>query len=128
MGAQSSISSGNDTANKLARRDAPSHPQSYVVSFLLHLIFTRFKDSKRIVSSKFFDERVTSVSIGEFVLPYHALSVLSYLCCSKHSLLLNSYLERIGRIVSHLCSGCDHPTQDISHLILHFKAADSLRL
>ena len=36
-----------------------SHPQSYVVSFLLHLISTRFKDSKRIVSSKFFDERVT---------------------------------------------------------------------
>ena len=36
-------------------------------------------------------------------------------------------LSRIGRIENPLCSACGHSSQDISHLILHCPATDSLR-
>ena len=47
--------------------------------------------------------------------------------CNGHSLLLGSYLSRIGRIENPSCSACGHSSQDISHLILHCLATDSLR-
>ena len=53
--------------------------------------------------------------------------VLSHLCCNGHSLLLSSYLSRIGRIENSFCSACGHPSHSISHLILHCPATDSLR-
>ena len=43
-----------------------------------------------------------------------------------HSFLLSFYLSRIGRIENPSCSACGHPSQDISHLILHCPATDSL--
>ena len=52
----------------------------------------------------------------ELVLPRHARCVLSLLRCNGHSLLLNSYLSRIGRIENPSCSACGHSSQDISHL------------
>ena len=55
------------------------------------------------------------------------LAVSSRLCCNGHSLLLGSYLTRIGRIENPSCSACGHPTQDVSHFILHCPAMDSLR-
>ena len=61
------------------------------------------------------------------VLPRHARCVLSRLRCNGHSLLLGSYLARIGRIENSSCSACGHSSQDISHLILHCPATDSLR-
>ena len=56
-----------------------------------------------------------------------AVSSLSRLRCNGHSLLLGSYLSRIGRIENASCSACGHSSQDISHLILHCPATDSLR-
>ena len=52
--------------------------------------------------------------------PRHACCVLS-LClrCNGHSLLLSSYLSRIGRIENPFCSACEHPSQHIFHFILH---------
>ena len=44
-----------------------------------------------------------------------------------HSLLLSSYLSRIGRIENPSCGACGHPSYDTSHLILHCPATDSLR-
>ena len=44
------------------------------------------------------------------------------------SLLLGSYLSRIGRIENPSCSACGHSFQDISHLILHYPTTDFLRL
>ena len=55
-------------------------------------------DWRRTVSSKFFDAQVPSISTEELVLPRHARCVLSRLRCNGHSLLLGSYLSRIGRI------------------------------
>ena len=60
------------------------------------------------------------------MLPRHARCVLSRLRCNGHSLLLGSYLSRIGRIENSSCSTCGHSSQGISHLILHCPATDSL--
>ena len=61
------------------------------------------------------------------MLPRHARCVLSCLCWYGHSLVLGSYLFRIGRIKNPSCSACGHSSQDTSHLILHCPATDSLR-
>ena len=61
------------------------------------------------------------------MLPRHACCVLSRLRCNGHSLLLGSYLCRIGRIENPSCSACGQLSQDTSHLILHCPATDSLR-
>ena len=79
------------------------------------------------VSSKFFDTQDPSISTEELVLPCHARCVLSRLRCNGHSLLLGSYLTRIGRIENPSCSACGHSSQDTSHLILHCPTTDSLR-
>ena len=84
-------------------------------------------DWRRTVSSKYFDTQVPSISTEELVLPRHARCVLSRLRCNGHRLLLGSYLSRIGRIENPSCSACGHSSQDISHLILHCPATDSLR-
>ena len=81
-------------------------------------------DSRRTVSSKFFDTQVPSISTEELVLPRHARCVLSCLRCNGHSLLLGSYLSRIGRIENPSCSAYGHSSPDTSHLILHCQATD----
>ena len=120
---------GNDTADELARRGALLGPSAIPCSLsLISRIHSRlFSDWRRTVSSKYFDTRVPSISPEELVLPRHARCVLSRLRCNGHSLLLGSYLSRIGRIENSSCSACGDPSQDISHLILHCPATDSLR-
>ena len=61
------------------------------------------------------------------MLPRHACCVLSRLPCNGHSLLLGSYLSRIGRIGNPSCSACGHSSQDTFHLILHCPATNFLR-
>ena len=67
-----------------------------------------FLDWRRTVSSKFFDTQVSSISTEELVLPRHARCALSRLRYNGHSLLLGSYLSRIGRIENPSCSACGH--------------------
>ena len=121
---------GNDTVDELARRGALLAPSAIPCSLspLISRIYSRlFSDWMRTVSSKCFDTQVFSISTEELVLPRHARRVLSRLRCNGHSLLLGSYLSRIGRIENPSCSACGHSSQDISHLILHCPATDSLR-
>ena len=99
-------------------------PQSLVIS---HIHSCLISDWRRTVSSKYFDTQVPSISTKQLVLPRHARCVLSRLRCNGHSLLLGSYLSRIGRIENLSYSACEHSSQDISHLILHCPATDSLR-
>ena len=100
--------------------------------------FCLFSDWRLTVSSKYCliklilshqksDTRVPSIFTEEHLLPRHARCVLSRLRCNGHSLLLGSYLSRIGRIENPFCSACGHSSQDISHLIVHCPATDSLR-
>ena len=104
-------------------------PQSLVVSLLLSLVSTLVlsRTGGVLSLSKYFDTQVPSISTEELVLLRHARCVLSRLRCNGHSLLLGSYLSRIGRIENSSCSACGHSSQDISHLILHCPATDSLR-
>ena len=101
--------------------------QSLVVSPLIFCIDScLFTVWRRTVSSKFFVTQVPSISTEELVLLRHARCVLSRLRCNGHSLPLGSHLSRIGRIENPSCSACGHSSQDISHLILHCPATDSL--
>ena len=83
-----------------------------------------FSDWRPTVSSKFFNTQVSSISTEKLVLLRHARCVLSRLRCNGHS---RSYISRIGRIENPSWSACGHSSQDISHLILHCPATDSLR-
>ena len=78
------------------------------------------------VSSKLFDTQAPSIFTEELVLPRHARCVLSDLRCNGHSILLSTYLSRIGRIENPLCSACGHLSQHASHHILHCPVTDSL--
>ena len=106
---------GNDTADELARRGALLAPSAIPCSLppLTSRIHScLFSDWRRTVSSKYFDTQVPSISTKELVLPPHARCVLSRLRCNEHSLLLGSYLSRIGRIENSSCSACGHPSQE----------------
>ena len=116
---------GNDTTDELARRGALLAPSAIPCS--LSLISRLISDWRRTVSSKFFDTQVPSISTEELVLPRHARCVLSRLRWYGHSLVLGSYLFRIGRIENPFCSDCGHSSQDTSDLILHCPATDCLR-
>ena len=121
---------GNDAADELARWGAllvlSAIPCS--LSPLISCIQSSlFSDWRRTVSSKFFDTQVPSISTEELVLPRHARCVLSRLRCNGYSLLLGSYLSRIGSMENPSCSACGRSSQDTSHLILHCPTTDSWR-
>ena len=121
---------GKDTVDELARRGALLAPSTIPCSLspLISPIHScLISDWRHTVSSKFFDTQVPSISTKELVLPRHARCVLSRLHCNRHGLLLGSYLSKIGRIENPSCSACGHSSQDVSHLILHCPATDSLR-
>ena len=121
---------GNDTADELARRGALLAPSAIPCSLssLISRIHSRLiSDWRCTVSSKFFDTQVPSITTEELVLPRHARCVLSRLRCNGHSLLLDSYVSRIGRTENPSRSACGHSSQDTSHLIPHCPATDSLR-
>ena len=122
MGARTFIFPRDDTADELARQGALL-VSSAIPCSLSPLISCKhcylFPDWRRTISSKFFDTQVCSVSTEELVLPRHACCVLPRLRCNGCSLVLNSYLSRIGRIDNPSCSVCGHSSLDSSHLVLH---------
>ena len=125
-----SFLSGNNAADELAILGALLAPFAIscsLSSLISRIHFRLISDWRRTVSSKFFDIQVPSISTEELVLRRHACCVLSRLRCNGHSLLLGSYLYRIGRIENSSCSACGHSSQDTSHLIVHCPATDSLR-
>ena len=121
---------GNDAADELAKSGALLVPSAIPCSLsplTCRIHSCLISDRRRTVSSKYFDTQVPSISTEELVLLRHACCVLCRLPCNGHSLLLGSYLSRIGRIENPSCSACGHSSQDTSHLILHCPATDSLR-
>ena len=121
--------SGNNATDELARRGVllarSAIPCS--LSFLISRIHSSlFSDLRHTLSSTFFETQVPPISTEELVLPRHACCVLSRLRCNGHSLLLSSYLFKMGRIENPSCSACKHSSQDTSHLILHCAATGSL--
>ena len=101
---------GNDTADELTRWGALLAPSTIPcnLSRLISRIHSHlFLDWRHTVSSKYFDTQVPLISTEELVLPRPACCVLSCLCSNGHSLLLGSYLSRIGRIENPSCSACE---------------------
>ena len=120
---------GNDVTDELARWGillAPSAIPCSLFPLISRIHFCFFSNWRHTVSSEFFDVQVLWISTEELVLPHHTRCVLFCLRCNKHSLLLSSYLSRIGRIENPSCSTCGHSSQNISHFILHCPATDSL--
>ena len=110
---------GNNTDDEQARALLVPSAIPCSLSPLICCIHSHlFSDWRRTVSSKFFDTQVPSISTEELVLPRHARCVLSRFCCNGHSLLLGSYLSRIGRTENPSGSACGHSSQDTFHLIL----------
>ena len=106
------------------------HPlQSLEVSLLLSLVSTLVLSRTGGVLSHLNSliRRIPSIFNEDLELPRHALYILSRLRCNRHSLLLSSYLSRIGRIENSFCSAYGYSFQQTSHLILHCPATDSLR-
>ena len=121
---------GNDTADMLAKKGAvlPISGSCSLSALACRIRSSLFSHWRTTVRSKLIDTQVPAVSTEELGLPRHARCVLSRLRCNGHSLLLSSYLNRIGKIETSSCSACGHPTQDVFHLILHCPATNSLRL
>ena len=100
-------------------------PQSLVVSLLLSLVLSRtgsVLSLQSILTHRF--PRFPLRNLCSLVML--AVSSLVFRSCNGHSLLLGSYLSRIGRIENPSCSACGHSSQDTSHVILHCPATDSL--
>ena len=119
---------GNSAADELARRGAPLVSSAIPCSlfpFTSWIYSSFFSDWRRIVSSKFFDTQVPSISTKELVLPHHACCVLFRL--RFNSQLLSSYLSKIGRIENSSSNTCEHLCQDTTHVVLHCPSMDSLR-
>ena len=91
----------DEAADELARQGALLVPTAIPCSHssLIYGIHSSlFSDWRHTASSKFFDTQVPSISTEQLVLLRHARCDLSRFCCNGHSLLLSSYLSRIGRI------------------------------
>ena len=99
---------GNDVADELAGWGAlfVLSVIPYSLSVISHIYSFLFLDWRHTVSSKFFDTWAPSIFIEELLLPCHACCVLCRLRCNGRSLLLGSYLSRIGRIENPSCSAC----------------------
>ena len=124
-----SFLAGNDAADELARRGAllaPSAIPCNLSPLISRIHCYLFSDWRRTVSPKFFDTQILSISTEELVLPRHARCAPSRFYCNGHSLLLSSYLSRIGRIENASCSAYEQSSQDTSHLILHCPDTDFL--
>ena len=121
---------GNDVPDEVTKRGAiiaPSAMPGSLFPLISRVHSSLFSDWRCTVLTKIFDTQIPSMSTEELVLPRHARCVLSRLSCNGHSLLLSSYLSKIGRIKNPCCSACGHSFQNTSHLILHCPATDSLR-
>ena len=102
--------------------------QSLVVSLLLSLVSTLiFSRIGGVLCHRNYSTRRFPRFPPRNLYSLVMLAVLSRLRCNGQSLLLSSYLCRIGKIENPSCSACGHSSQDTSHLILHCPATDSLR-
>ena len=121
---------GNETADSLANQGALISSSSIPASLSPCTSFFKYSlyhSWRRSVSSKLLSCQVPQVSPEELALSRSTRCALSRLRCNGHSLLLSSYLVRIGRQEDPSCSACGNPTQDLFHLLLDCPASDRLR-
>ena len=120
---------GNNAADELARWGAllASSAIPCSLSPIIFRIHSSFSQIGGVLSHLNFSTRRFPRFPPRNLCSLVMLAVFSRIRCNGHSLLLSSYLSRIGRIENPSCSICGHSSQQIFHLILHCPAADSLR-
>ena len=95
---------GTNAAEALLAPSAIPCSLSLLTSRIYSCLFSGWRPT---VSSKFFDIQARWISTEELLLPCHALFRLR---CNGHSVLLSSYLSRIGRNENPSCIPCGHPS------------------
>ena len=121
---------GNEMADAVAKRGVTLDQKGVPISYASSLCLVKAKFVKSwwdALPSPLLACRLPKVDKSEILLPRSARCELSRLRSNGHSLLLNSYLARIGKISSPACPGCGHHTQDINHLLLLCPCLDPLR-
>ena len=100
-----------------------------VISYVFTIAIVIDKVTYGICAIETRSARTTTRSFNneELMLPRYAHCVLSRLRYNGHSLLLSSYLSKIGRINNPSCSACGLSFHVPSHLILLCPATDSFR-
>ena len=101
--------------------------QSLVVFLRLYLMSTLFRTGGLLSHRNSSTHRFPQFPPRNLCVLVMLSCVLSRLRCNGHSLLLGSYLSKIGRIWNPSCSACGHSYQDTFNLILHCPDTDSLR-
>ena len=121
---------GNDLADSLAKVGASLDPSKISMSLIPLISLQRlsfYTSWRRSVQSGLFQHQIPAVSREELNLPCSVRCALSRLRCNGHSTLLNSYLHRVGRAETPSCSNCGSESQNLSHLLLDYRALDHLR-
>ena len=120
---------GNDKADDLAKGGASlpcTAPQSLssLASSFRHSLYSSWRASVR---SSLLSTQIPKVASEELSLPRSVRCHLSRLRCNGHSLLLQSYLHRIGRSSSPDCPLCGRGPHDVSHVLTSCPSLSSLR-
>ena len=109
---------GNNAADELARQGAllvaSAIPCS--LSLISRIHSSLFLDWRHTVLSKFFNTKVSSISIKKLVFPRHAHCVLSHLRCNGHSLLLGFIFLGLAKL--RILPAAPVDTRPRTHLIL----------
>ncbi len=103
---------GNEAADELAAIGSSLSPTTPLpltaaTHYFKSSIFSSWRDQVR---CSFYDGRIPTVNREERSLSRVARTELSRLRCNGHSLLLNSYLFRLGRVDTPICSKCGEDT------------------
>ena len=120
---------GNDLADSLAKAGASLDPSSISVSRTPYFLPTTIPLHQLEMQCPIWFLSTTnsfSISRGAYSPLLRSLCSLP-LRCNGHSTLLNSYLHRVGRAQTPLCSNCGSEPQDLSHLVLDCPVLDPLR-
>ena len=123
---------GNDIADSLAKAGSLLPTDSSFIALGPHSACTSVSLYSSWRRSVKFDKsllpcQVPNVSSEELALPRNVRCALSRLRCNGHSLLLASYLARIGRSTSSSCSACGDSTQDLRHILLDCSSLEPIR-
>ena len=121
---------GNEKADLLAQAGA-SLPTDVIPcpfpSVIAKVRYSQYRNWRRHISHYHLNFQVPRVSLEDLLFSRFVRSELSRLRCHGHCFLLSSYLHRICWKENSACSACEHPLQDLNHLLLDCPASEPLR-
>ena len=120
---------GNEKADLLAKTGASLLTDEILCPLppvIAQVRYSQYRNWRRHISHSHLNFQVPKVSLEELLLSRSIRYELPHLCCHGHSLLLSSYFHRISRKKNSACSACEHPLQDLNHLLLDCPASEPL--